>query len=286
MVQVNNLLGNKNIKTLEQKGCFAVLEHQDDMSLDPFEAMQAYFMSKMNVKRRQVLCALNNSGVRVQAGAMQWMSGSIEMDANIGGVGGFIGKTIGAKVSGETAVKPVYRGSGYLMLEPTFKYLLLEDVGSWGQGLVLDDGLFLGCEEQVQERVVGRQNFSSAILGGKGLFNLMLSGSGMCVLESPVPREELIEFVLDNDQVKIDGNMAIAWSGSLQFTVEKASRSILGSYMSNEGFVNVYRGSGKILMAPTISASSVVNPSMSQTGAATQTAAQSVMGAVKNSIKL
>ena len=286
MVQVNNLIDNKNIKTLEQKGCYAVLEHQDDLSISPWEATDAYFMAKMNVKRRQVLCALNNSAVRVQAGAMQWTSGSVEMDANIGGMGGFLKKAVSAKVTGESAVKPVYGGTGYLMLEPTFRHLLLEDVGSWGQGVVLDDGLFLACDQQVQEHVVSRSNFSSAIFGGKGLFNLALSGNGICVLESPVPREELIEFVLDNDTVKIDGSMAIAWSASLQFTVEKATRSIIGAGLSGEGFVNVYRGSGRILMAPTISAPSVSASTMSQTGAPAQTATQSVMNAVKNSIKL
>ena len=47
-----------------------------------------------------------------------------------------------------------------------------------------------------------RSNISSAVLGGEGLFNLKLVGNGLAVLESPVPREELIEITLDNDQVK------------------------------------------------------------------------------------
>ena len=76
-------------------------------------------------------------------------------------------------------------------------------------------------------------------------------GNGIAVLESPVPKEELVVFNLENDVVKIDGNMAIAWSGSLQFTVEKSGKSLIGSAASGEGFVNVYRGTGKILMAPT-----------------------------------
>ena len=46
--------------------------------------------------------------------------------------------------------------------------------------------------------------------------------------------------------------MAIAWSSSLTFTVEKAANSLIGSGLSGEGFVNVYRGTGKILMAPTL----------------------------------
>ena len=84
-----------------------------------------------------------------------------------------------------------------------------------------------------------------------GLFNLCLTGSGIAVLESPVPRDELIEFNLQDDEVKIDGNMAIAWSNSLKFTVERSSKSLMGSAVSGEGLVNVYRGSGRILMAPT-----------------------------------
>ena len=52
--------------------------------------------------------------------------------------------------------------------------------------------------------------------------------------------------------MKIDGNMAIAWSSNLDFTVEKSSKSILGSLTNKEGLVNVYRGSGKIWLTPTV----------------------------------
>ena len=116
--------------------------------------------------------------------------------------------------------------------------------------MVLEDGMFLACDGNINTSVAMRSNISSAVLGGEGLFNLKLKGKGLAVLESPVPREELIEIDLDNDQVKIDGNMAVAWSGSLSFTVEKSTRSLIGSAVAGEGFVNVYRGTGKVLMAP------------------------------------
>ena len=137
------------------------------------------------------------------------------------------------------------------MLEPTYKFILLEEVSEWG-GLVLDDGLFLACDSNIQQKVVARSNLSSAVLGNEGLFNLCLTGKGVAVLESPVPRDELIEFNLNNDVLKIDGNMAIAWSNTLQFTVEKSGKSLVGSAVSGEGLVNVYRGTGKVLMAPTL----------------------------------
>ena len=98
-----------------------------------------------------------------------------------------------------------------------------------------------------------RSNLSSAVLGNQGLFSLKLSGSGLAVLESPVPRNELIEIELENDEIKIDGNFAIAWSDTLEFTVEKSGKSLIGSAVSKEGFVNVYRGTGRILLAPVMS---------------------------------
>ena len=65
-----------------------------------------------------------------------------------------------------------------------------------------------------------------------------------------VPQEELIEIKLNNDTLKVDGNFAVAWSKSLDFRVEKSSKTIVGSAMSGEGLVNVYRGTGRVLLAP------------------------------------
>ncbi len=249
MFQFNNLFDNQNLTCINQLGCFRVLEHQKDLSVSPFSAETEYFAAQMNVKKRQVLCELNGNGVKLQAGAMQWIIGNVNMATGVTG-GNFLGKMVGAKVTGETMAKPEYTGQGFVMLEPTYRHIILIDVAQWGN-IVLQDGLFLACDSTVQDKVVGRKNLSSAVLGGEGLFNLSLSGQGFAALESPVPQQELIQFNLQNDVVKIDGNMAIAWSGSLEFTVEKSTKSLIGSAVSGEGFVNVYRGTGSILMAPT-----------------------------------
>jgi uncharacterized protein (AIM24 family) len=88
------------------------------------------------------------------------------------------------------------------------------------------------------------------VLGGEGLFNTSLTGDGIVALESPVPRSELIEINIDDDVVKIDGNMAIAWTKDLIFTVERTTPTLIGSVASGEGLVNVYKGTGKVLVAP------------------------------------
>ena len=250
MYQLNNFYNNQNMKCIGELGQYQIFEHEKDLSVSPTYAEAAYFAAQMNVRRRQVLVKLNESGCTVQAGAMQWMLGNVEMSSGIKGVGNFLGKAVGAAVTKESTVKPEYKGNGLLMLEPTFKHLIFIDVEKWGS-IVLEDGLFLACDSTLQHKVVSRSNLSSAVLGGEGLFNLSLSGKGIAVLESPVPQTELIQFNLQNDVVKIDGNMAIAWSGSLEFTVEKSGKSLLGSAVSGEGLVNVYRGTGSILMAPT-----------------------------------
>ena len=96
-----------------------------------------------------------------------------------------------------------------------------------------------------------RSNFSSAVAGGEGLFNLSLNGRGVFCIESDCPKEELIEIALQDDVLKIDGNYAIAWSKTLNFSVERSGKSLIGSAASGEGLVNVYRGTGKVLMMPT-----------------------------------
>lgn len=249
MVTCKNLFENKNIEIIESKGDVKVIEYKKDLSVTTSNAMAAYFASEMNVRRRQVLIELKGNAYTISAGAMQWTAGSVKMSADVKGIGDLLGKAISSKVTKESTIKPKYQGNGLLMLEPTYKHILIEDVSEW-DGMVLDDGLFLACESKVQQKVVARTNISSAVLGKEGLFNLCLKGEGIAVLESPVPRDELIEFVLDNDEVRIDGNFAIAWSNTLDFRVEKSSRSLIGSAVSGEGFVNVYRGAGKILMAP------------------------------------
>ncbi len=281
MVQVNNVFNNENMKVVASAGPYFVYEHQADLSVTPFSAESAYFMHQMNVRRRQLLVQLNNSSIKMQAGAMQWISGNVQVSSGVKGVGNFLGKMVKGAVTGESAVKPEYSGQGFVMLEPTYKHLLIEDVGSWGSGMVLDDGLFLACDAGIQETLNRRSNVSSALLGGEGLFNLCLSGQGYAVLESPVPRAELYEFVLQDDVLKIDGNMAIAWSSSLQFTVETVTGNAIGSAATGEGLVNVYRGTGKVLMAPTDN-----SPIMSPVNGpeTTTTSSQGIAGSIASSL--
>ncbi len=280
MFKFKNLLNNKNIKTTDQKGAMRILEYINDLSVTPFSAVNSYFSQKMNIRKRQVLIEVKGDEYTLSAGAMQWIAGNIEITSDVKGVGDFLGKAIKGAVTKEAAVKPKYKGNGVIMLEPTYRHILLEDISEWKGGIVLDDGMFLACESSVKQDIVMRSNLSSAVFGKEGLFNLKLSGNGIAALESYVPRDELIEVTLENDVLKIDGNFAVAWSGTLQFTVEKSTKSLIGSGISGEGFVNVYRGSGKVLLAPVNGQAMdqrTISPSPANNGSAS-----AVMNALKN----
>lgn len=250
MFKINNFQDNDDVKTLDCLGPFTVIEYQRDLSVMPSSAMIAYYSSQMNVRKRQVICDMSKAGVTLQAGAMQWTVGDVNATTGIKGVGDFLGKAMRGKVTGETAIKPEYTGDGILVLEPTYKHIILMDMADWDGSVVLDDGLFLACDSRLRHKAVMRSNLSSAVAGGEGLFNLSLNGSGVFCIESECPKEELVEIVLQEDVLKVDGNFAIAWSNSLDFTVERSGKSLIGSAASGEGLVNVYRGTGRVLLAP------------------------------------
>ena len=250
MYQIKNFFDNDDVKVIDSLGAFSVIEYRRDLSVTPEVAMHAYYCNEMNVRKKQVVCDVSKSNITLQSGAMQWTVGNVNATTGIKGVGDFFGKAMRGSVTGESAIKPEYTGDGTLVLEPTYKHILLVDEADWNGSIVLDDGLFLACESTLSHKAVMRSNLSSAVAGNEGLFNLGIQGKGILCLESPCPREELIEITLQNDVLKVDGNFAIAWSGSLDFTVERSGKSLIGSAASGEGLVNVYRGTGKVLLAP------------------------------------
>ena len=257
-MNIKNLENNER-KYVSSLGNFHVLEYQSDASVAPENARNEYFMSKMGVRRRQIVIELNGKeSAIIQAGSMQWMAGHVKATTGIKGVGDFVGKMVKGAITKETAVKPEYVGNGILVLEPTYKYLILVDVGSWGEkGMTIEDGIFYACSGTVKNKLTARKTISSTVLGKEGFFNLSLVGEGVAALESNVPYEELIEVELDNDELKIDGNLAVCWSSGLEFTVERSTKTLVGSAVSGEGLVNVYRGTGKVLMSPVATTASL-----------------------------
>lgn len=252
MFKIQNFKDNDDVRVVEEKGMFQVIEYLRDLSCSPQDAMLKYFMGQQHVTKKQLCINLNNDGAILQPGSMQWMAGNVQQTTGLKGVGDTVGKFFSAKISGESMIKPEYRGNGVVVTEPTYRHILLEDLADWNGAMVIEDGLFCAADNEVKLKAVMRTNVSSAVAGGEGMFNLSLQGQGIVALESAVPRSEIIAIDLQDDVLKIDGSYAIAWSKSLEFTVERSGKSLAGSAVSGEGLVNVYRGTGRVLMMPQV----------------------------------
>src|SRR5690625_7485893 len=123
---------------------------------------------------------------------MQWMEGDVHATTGIKGVGDFIGKSFRGSVTKESAIKPEYTGTGKLVLEPTYKYIILIDVSNWNDSKVIEDGLFLASESQLKHKIAKIANLSSDALVGEGIFKLELYGQDEVDLKSYNQRTALM----------------------------------------------------------------------------------------------
>lgn len=250
--QIYNFEDNDNVTIVSRKGMFKVIQYDKDLSCTADEAQLKYYMSQMNVKKRQLMITLNGESVNIQPGAMQWYVGDVNQTTGLKGIGDGIKKFLNAHVTGESTIKPEYTGTGVIVTEPTYKHYIIEDIDDWNGAMCVEDGLYCASETKVRLSTSMIKSVSGQMIGDEGLFNLCLKGSGKVVLESDVPEEELITIDLHNDTLKVDGSYVIAWSEKLDFTVERSGKTLIGSAASGEGLVNVYRGTGRILMKPQI----------------------------------
>ena len=58
-IQMRNFPEGQNARITAQLGGYSVLEYERDLSVSPQEAQLSYFASKMNVRRRQLVCHLD-----------------------------------------------------------------------------------------------------------------------------------------------------------------------------------------------------------------------------------
>ncbi|MDZ8187598.1 MAG: AIM24 family protein [Nostoc sp. ChiSLP02] len=189
---------------------------------------------------RLVKVTLQNETVRTESGAMSYILGNIQMQSKAPSAGGFLK----ALATGENIFRPTYTGTGELYLEPSLSgYHILElDGNEW----ILDSGAYWASDGSV-EVGIERNKLVSGLIGGEGLFQTKVKGRGKVVMVAQGPVEVIN---LRNDRLVVDGNFAIARTSTLNYRVEKATKSLLGSMTSGEFLVNTFEGTGTVLLAP------------------------------------
>lgn len=184
---------------------------------------------------------LQNDEVILEAGALHYMKGHIEIDSQLPSVGGFLKSAL----TKERAVKPRYRGTGEIFLEPTFGEVNLLELR--GETWILDKGAFLACDRTVEVGVFTNK-LAAGLFGGEGFFQTQVTGQGKVFYLSPGPVQRVD---LDGTQtLTVDGSFAVARTASLQHEVAKATKGLFSSWTSGEGIVNTFRGHGTVFLAP------------------------------------
>ena len=242
------------LETINHNGTIFEVCTLDDLegATTPNMAMQLCFAKQQGLKIRFIRIKLNDTKIKTEAGALYYYKGNITSETKIGGVGGFLKKSLTGSLTGESAMKPEYSGCGEIYLEPSFKHYLTVQLEN--NAVIVDKSMFYCCSDTVNIKPVFQKNVSSAALGQEGLFQIELSGTGVVVLESDVPASEIQEIWLQpGEELKVDGNFALLRSSNVQFSVTTSDKSLLGSALNGEGFLNTFRTTkkGVIWLAPT-----------------------------------
>ncbi|MDA7858680.1 AIM24 family protein [Mariniblastus sp.] len=215
-------------------------------------AQSLYFAHQQGMMLRQARITLNQGACKLQAGMLQFLRGSITIETDIKGVGGFLKGAVKAMATQETTAKPRYSGTGQIFLEPTFGQL--EVVELENEKMVIADGMFYAVESTIDIKITPMAKLSTGFFGGQGFLQTELSGKGWVVLALPVPKNEILRYTLTgpDDELKVDGNFGLLRRGNISFTVEKSTKTLIGSAVSGEGLLQTYRGSGEVWVAPTM----------------------------------
>jgi uncharacterized protein (AIM24 family) len=190
---------------------------------------------------KMVRCVIAGETIRAESGALHYMRGKIEITSSAPSVGGFF-KSV---VTGENIFRPTYAGTGEIFFGPPI-FGEYEILNLAGEEWILEQGSYVASDAGIEISAF-RNKAVSALAGGEGWFQTSVKGAGQVVIQAPgtIQRIDLV-----NDKLSVDGKFAIARTAGLKFEVQKAARSILGSITSGEGLLNIFEGTGTVLIAP------------------------------------
>ncbi len=188
-----------------------------------------------------IRCVIEDETVKAESGALHYMFGKIELTSAAPSVGGFL-KSL---VTSEHVFRPTYKGTGEIFFGPPIfgEYEILDlSNEEW----ILDQGSYV-CSDISLEIGAYRNKAMSAMFGGEGWFQTTVKGSGTVVIQAP---GKIHRIELEGQKLSVDGKFAIARTAGVKFEVQKAAKSMLGSFTSGEGLLSTFEGTGSVLIAP------------------------------------
>ncbi|NJM11571.1 MAG: AIM24 family protein [Synechococcaceae cyanobacterium SM1_2_3] len=196
---------------------YKALQGSDDLLV----AEKIFMVNQADIHLKMIRVRLNQSELIIEPGALYFMRGHLQLESGI--QGGIASGLMRKFTSGETLFQSRIKGSGEIYLEPTFGHYLLFTIDQ--DALIVDKGAFFCASANMQVSSKLQKNISSALFGGEGLFQTLIKGSGIVVLNSPVPVHELLMYELAaGEKLSVDGNFAFVRSDSVAFHAENLPR--------------------------------------------------------------
>lgn len=220
------------------------LQGSDDLNV----AEKIFLVNQADIHLKMIRVKLDKSEILIEPGALYFMKGNLQLES---GIQGGIAKGLMRKfISGETLFQSRIRGTGEVYLEPTFGHYSLFNIDD--DALIFDKGAFFCASASLSVSAKMQRNVSSALFGGEGFFQTEVKGSGVIILNSPVPTAELLTYELaTGEKLSVDGNFAFVRTASVNFQAEKSGKTFFQSVTSGEGLLQTFTGPGMVWIAPT-----------------------------------
>jgi len=181
--------------------------------------------------------------VTAEAGAMIAMSGDMSLTTSTHQrSGGGLLKAAKRMLSGESFFLNHFEAGGQggeLYLATTLPGDMMQyDLDN--ENLIVQSGSFVACDSSV-DLDMGWQGFKS-FLSGESIFWLHLKGSGPLVLNS---FGAIYPIKIDGEHI-VDTGHIVAFNETLDFSITKAGKSWIGSFLGGEGLVCKFGGKGTV----------------------------------------
>lgn len=183
--------------------------------------------------------------VRAESGAMISMSSHIRVstDARMGGKGGFLGMLKRSMVGGESFFTNSFTAAdapGEVTLAPTLAGDLAVHELAPDHELFIQGSSFVACQDGIT--LDTKFQGMKGLFSGESLFFLKATGKGPVVMNAFGGIETLD---LDGEMV-VDTGHVVAFTSGLDYTVTKASKGWIDSFLSGEGLVLNFSGRGRL----------------------------------------
>jgi uncharacterized protein (AIM24 family) len=187
---------------------------------------------------------LNHEMVRVESGALSYLTGDISIHSRLmPSLGGFVKSML----ADQAVYRPMYFGTGVITLESSMGGFHI--LGLRGESWILERGTYWASDGDVD---IGyhREHVITSLWAGEGpvYMQTRVRGHGQVVLRTCGPVEEID--LSGGKRVACEGKFVVARTGDVSFQVVRPTKNFLGRFTSGESFVRAYAGTGKLLLNP------------------------------------